>query len=106
MIATVAVRAYYQTHCPPCMASVEQTVSSAIRDLTVTSITLIAQKRCEHDALAAPLLGNRTQPESPTSRGKISPPTPPLAPESKSDPELFLVEDNPAHGTNGFDPNM
>jgi hypothetical protein len=94
MIATVNVRLYYQPHCPDCMKQVEETVSSAIRDQSVAGLSMVAQNKCEHDALAAPRLTSSTKP---ASVGKASPPAMPPAPGSMEVlPGLSLT-------TNGFD---
>jgi hypothetical protein len=75
MIATVNVRLYYQPHCPDCMKQVEETISSAIRDATVAGVSMVAQGKCEHNALAAPRLHPQTKPQS---TGKVAaPPQPP-----------------------------
>lgn len=64
MIATVNVRLYYQPHCPECMRQVEETISSAIRDNSVAGVSMVAQNKCEHDALTAPRLHSSPKPSS------------------------------------------
>jgi hypothetical protein len=93
MIATVTVRAYYQPHCRECMSQVEATVASAIRDGSVTSISLVASKKCEHDALAAPQLAGSSR----SSHKPNATPTPPPAPGT-----MALLPGVEA-ATNGFD---
>lgn len=95
MIATVNVRLYYQPHCPECMRQVEETIASTIRDSSVAGVSLVASKKCEHDALSAPRLhGNpSTSAPRPSSEPKGTPPP----------PGSMALLPNLTDPTNGFD---
>jgi hypothetical protein len=95
LTATVNVRVYYQPHCPECMKQVEETVSSAIRDNSVAGLSMVAQNKCEHDALAANTLPAGSK--NPTTT-KAAPQAPPAAP-----PQGMAILPGIAEPTNGFD---
>ena len=95
---TVAVTMWYVPGCAECIADVENTVRAAIRDWTVTKVTLGAGHKHSHPTEA-------DQPRKlskPTSQAAAAqPPMTPIPPSG----ELFTVESGgqSAASPNGFD---
>jgi len=104
MAYSVAVRFDYRPGCAECVAEGNRLASSALTDRSVTSITLAATKKCEHEPASAappPLRAGsapalRAGPSLELQFPVVDPKTGlPLSDTNGSDPEDVM---------NGFDP--
>ena len=78
----MALNLPYKPFCPECMAEVEHTVASAVRDQQVRQMAFRAVDRCDHDQENLPIGGGRGKP-LPRPATPTPTPTPTPAPPAQ-----------------------